>query len=61
MITTMYGSGVRVGISFWSRVGSLAAAAIITGSRIGLPASFASFTLRLKPAMLRTPSAPKSW
>ena len=31
------------------------------GSLIGLPASAASFTLRLKPPMLRTPSADMSW
>ena len=36
-------------------------AASSTGSRIGLPASFASFTLRLKPERLRTPSAAISW
>ena len=57
MITTMYGSGVRSGISRWSMRRIVGRAAVITGSRIGLPASMASFTLRLKPAMLRTPSA----
>ena len=38
-------------------VGSLLALSVITGSRMGLPSSIASFTRRLKPAMLRTPSA----
>ena len=42
-------------------LGSLAARSSITGSRIGLPTSLASFTRRLKPAMLRTPSAAMSW
>ena len=52
---------LEIRISLWSMVGSFAAAAVMTGSRIGLPASVASFTLRLKPAMLRTPSAAISW
>ena len=59
--TTTYGSAVRSGICIWSMLGSLAARIIITGSRIGLPATSASFTRRLKPAMLRTPSAAISW
>ena len=61
MMTTMKGSGVRSGICDWSIVGSFAARCSSTGSLIGFFSSIASRTLRLKPAMLRTPSAAISW
>ena len=49
------------GVMMRSMVGSLAARCSSTGSLIGFFSSMASRTLRLKPAMLRTPSAAISW
>ena len=61
MMTTMNGSGSRSGICDWSMLGSLAARWSSTGFLIGFLSAMASRTLRLKPAMLRTPSAAINW